>query len=249
MSWWKNVWRRRSQDAELDAELRCHVDRRIQDYVSAGVSTDEARRRVQMEFGGLDQTKEECRDVRPLHWLDDFVRDVRLGFRGLARDRLFAVSVTTILALGIGTSVTMFSVLDAVVLRPLPYARPGAAGADQHAPHHAEPMGWHVGGQLLRLAPAEPRLRGHDVLPANQRQHGHVCRHRRAARAQEGLVGPEFFELLGTPPLIGRTFSREEFDERERVVVLSEGLWQEQFATIRRRPRPDAVDRRRWTTW
>src|SRR4029453_17574092 len=81
--------------------------------------------RVRLEFGELDQAKEECRDVRPLRWLDDLGRDARLGFRALRRERLFTASVTIILTLGIGTSVTMFSVLNAVVLRPLPYDRPG----------------------------------------------------------------------------------------------------------------------------
>src|SRR5262245_59124419 len=125
MGWMKNVWRRRSQEQELDAELRFHIDRQIDDYVQAGLSREEARRRVHLEFGGLELTKDECRDVRPLRWLDDLMRDVPLGFRGLARDRFFTISVAAILGVGIATSVTMFSVLNAVVLRPLPYPRPG----------------------------------------------------------------------------------------------------------------------------
>jgi putative ABC transport system permease protein len=230
MSWWRNVWRRRSQDAELDAELRFHVDRQVQDYVNAGLSADEARRRVRLEFGSLDLTKEECRDVRPLRWLDDLVRDVRLGFRGLSRDRLFALSVTIILAVGIGMSVTMFSVLHAIVLRPLPYARPG---------------------ELMRLTShliAQDRPDGTSMANfrdwrEQSRTFADMTFYRRTIvsavtfagidapqRAQEGLVGPEFFDVLGTPPLIGQPFSREQFERAERVVVLSEGLWQEQFA-------------------
>jgi hypothetical protein len=88
MSWWKNVWRRRSQEAELDRELRFHLERQFRDYVNAGLSPDDARR-VRLEFGELDLAKEECRDVRPLRWLDDLARDARLGFRALRRERLF----------------------------------------------------------------------------------------------------------------------------------------------------------------
>ena len=136
------------------ARRRAAVPRRaaVQDYVDAGLSLDDARRRVRFEFGGLDQAKEACRDVRPLRWLDDLVRDVRLGFRGLGRERLFAASVTIILALGIGTSVTMFSVLNAVVLRPLPYARPGELARISTHLIAQNQLGWHVGGQLSRLA-------------------------------------------------------------------------------------------------
>ena len=230
MSWWKNVWRHRSQEAELDAELRFHAERRVQDYIDAGLSLDDARRRVRFEFGGMDQTKEACRDVRPLRWLDELVRDVRLGFRSLGRERFFAASVTLILAMGIGTSVTMFSVLNAVVLRPLPYARPGElARLSTHLIAQNRPDGTSVANFL--------------DWQQQSRQFAGMTFYRRTSvsavtfagtdapqRAQEGLVGPEFFTLLGTPPLIGRTFTLEEFDRREPVVVLSEGLWQEQFA-------------------
>jgi putative ABC transport system permease protein len=229
MSWLKNVWRRRWQERELDAELQFHIERRIDDHVEAGLSREEARRRVQLEFGGLELTKDECRDVRPLRWLDDLIRDVPLGFRGLARDRLFAVAVTAILGIGIATSVTMFSVLNAVVLRPLPYARPGElATINTHliaqnrwdGTSMANLIDWRAQSKTFvsmtfyrRTMIAQVTFAGIDA----------------PQRAQEGLVGPEFFGLLGTPTLVGRTFSLEEFDRKERVVVLSEGLWREQF--------------------
>jgi macrolide transport system ATP-binding/permease protein len=226
---WSISRRRLSADQRLDLELRDHIERQVADYVASGLSEADARRRVRLELGGLDQAKEECRDVRPLQWLDELVRDVRVGFRSLSRDRLFAASVTIILALGIGTSVTMFSVLNAVVLRPLPYARPG---------------------ELARLSTYLIRQDQFDgTSMANfldwrqqSRSFASMTFYRRTSvsavtfagtdapqRAQEGLIGPEFFELLGAAPLIGRTFSREEFERRERVVVLSERLWQEQF--------------------
>ena len=230
MSWLKNVWRRRYQEQELDAELRFHIDRQIDDLVREGLTRDEARRRVQLEFGELELAKDECRDVRPLRWLDDLMRDIPLGFRGLARDRLFAISVTAILGIGIATSVTMFSVLNAVALRPLPYARPGElATVNTHlmvqnrwdGTSMANLVDWRDRSKTFasmtffrRTAVTQVTFAGFDA----------------PQRAQEGLVGPEFFELLGTPALAGRTFSRQEFERRDRVVVLSEGLWHERFA-------------------
>jgi putative ABC transport system permease protein len=162
-------------------------------------------------------------------WLEESLRDVRLGFRALRRERLFALSVTLILALGCGASVAMFSVLHAVVLRPLPYARPA---------------------ELVRLTTqliAQDRPDGTSMANlldwrAQSRMFADLTFYRRTAvtvvtfagadapqRGQEGLVGPEFFATLGTSPLAGRTFTRDEFDRRERVVVLSEGLWRELF--------------------
>jgi predicted permease len=230
MSWWKKLWRRPAREAELDAELRFHLEQQFLDYVNAGLSSAEASRRVRLEFGNLILAKEECRDIRPLHWLDDLVRDVRLGFRALGRDRLFAASVVIILALGIGASVAMFSVLNAIVLRPLPYARPGEL-AVLHTHHITRNqwdgtsvpnfLDWRAQGKSFAGMTCYRRTQASQVTFAGADA---------PRRAQEGLVGPEFFQLLGTAPLIGRTFSGEEFERRERVVVLSEGLWREQFA-------------------
>src|SRR6185295_11902439 len=116
--------RRRAADERLDLEIRDHIERQVADYVATGMSEAEARRRVRLEFGGVDQAKEHCRDVRRHQWLNELGRDVRVGFRSLVRERMFAVSVITILTVGIGATVAMFSVLNTVILRDLPYARP-----------------------------------------------------------------------------------------------------------------------------
>jgi putative ABC transport system permease protein len=219
-----------SQEPRLDLELRDHVERQVADYVAGGMTDADARRRVRLELGGLEQAKEVCRDVRPWQRLDELRRDVRIGFRGLARDRIFAVSVAAILTVGIGASVAMFSVLNTVVLRPLPYARPAElAMVTTHEIAQNRPDGTSLPNLFdwrrqsttfagmtfyLRTIVSSVTFAGRDA----------------PQRVQEGLVGPEFFDLLGTPPLVGRAFSHEEFDRRERVVVLSEGLWQEQFA-------------------
>jgi putative ABC transport system permease protein len=222
--------RRSSAEHRLDLEIRDHIERQVADYVASGMSEPEARRRVRLEFGGLDQAKEYCRDVRPHHWFSELLRDIRIGFRGLRRERLFAGSIVLILALAIGASVAMFSVVNAVILRPLPYARPGELAV--------------VATHLM----TRNRFDG-TSLPnfldwrAQSRTFAGMTFYRRTAvsavtfagrdapqRGLEGLVGPEFFSLLGTPPLIGRTPSQAEFDRKDRVVMISEGLWQEQFA-------------------
>ena len=233
MSWWKKIWRYRRQEAELDAELRYHVERQFQSYVTDGLSPAEAGRRVRIEFGELRLVKEECREVRPLALFGDLIRDVRLGFRSLGRDRLFAVSVTVILALGIGASVTMFSVLDAVVLRPLPYPDPNElATVSTHLITQNQWDGTSL-PNFLDWSAQSQSFAGMACYRRTQVSQVTFAAAEAPQRAQEGLVGPGFFELIGAAPLIGRTFTPEEFEKRERVVVLSEGLWQEQFARSR----------------
>ena len=221
---------RRTAEDRLDLELRDHIERQVADYVARGLSEAEARRRVRLEFGGLDQAKEHCRDVRPHRWFGELLRDLRVGFRGLRRDRLFAATVMLILTIGIGASVAMFSVLRAVVLRELPYARPGELAfitthliAQNRADGTSFPnlLDWQEQSRSFagitfyrRIAASAVTFAGRDA----------------PQRGLEGLVGPDFFSLLGTPPLIGRAPTPTEFDRRDRVVVLSEGLWQEQFA-------------------
>jgi hypothetical protein len=119
MKWFWNT----SPDQRLDLELRDHIERQVADYVARGMSEPDARRRVRIEFGGLEQAKEHVRDVWPHHWLSELIRDARVGFRSLRREPLFALSVTLILTVAIGASVAMFSVLHTVVLRALPYPR------------------------------------------------------------------------------------------------------------------------------
>ena len=116
MRWfWNTV-----SDQRLDLELRDHIERQVADYVASGMSEPEARRRVRIECGGLQQAKEHVRDVRPHQWFSELIRDIRVGFRGLRREPLFALTVTIILTVAIGASVAMFSVLHAGVLRALP---------------------------------------------------------------------------------------------------------------------------------
>jgi len=221
--------RRRSREALLDAELRDHCERLFDEYLRQGCSPAEARRRVAVEFGPLELAKEECRELRPLQWLETTGRDVRLGVRALARERLFTLSVTLILTVGIGATIAMFSVLNGVVLRPLPYA----------SPHEIAVLATH-----RMLQNQFDGTSGANFLDWRQqsRSFSGMALYRRTSasqvvfegadgpqRVQEGLVGAEFFDLLGAPALIGRTFSAEESARGEPVVLLSEGLWRDEF--------------------
>ncbi|MEP7131883.1 MAG: permease prefix domain 1-containing protein, partial [Acidobacteriota bacterium] len=130
--WWftaplrlKSILLRRRVEGELDEELRFHLEQKIEEGMAEGLSPEEARSRALRAMGGLEQKKEEMRDMRRIHWLTDFVDDVRYAFRSLRRTPGLAVFVVITLALGIGMTTTPFSMLDALIFRPYPVPNPG----------------------------------------------------------------------------------------------------------------------------
>jgi predicted permease len=124
MSWLTRLLRRGRLERQLDAELRDHLERQVADYVRDGMSEADARRRARLEFGGLDQIKELCRDARGTRWFEDLLQDVRYGYRSLRRVPGFTAVVVATLALGIGTNVAIFGLIDALLLRSLPVRNP-----------------------------------------------------------------------------------------------------------------------------
>src|ERR1035438_1289143 len=111
----------RGQQGDLDEELRFHVEQSIETNIASGMTAEEARRQALIEFGGVERAREQCHEQRPGWWLGTVAQDVRYALRGFRRNPVFTITVIATLALGIGATTAVFSVVDRILFRPLPY--------------------------------------------------------------------------------------------------------------------------------
>src|SRR5580693_4799186 len=121
MSWWKSLFSKGASDAQMNSELRFHVDELTDENIAAGMSPEEARRQAILEFGGHEQLKEELRDVYRVRVIESTLANLKSAFRFIRKSPTFSITVILTLALGIGANSAVFSAIDAILLRPLPF--------------------------------------------------------------------------------------------------------------------------------
>ncbi len=226
-SLWRGLARRSSFEAEMDEEFRLHLELRTEDLIRSGLPPAEAARRARLEFGSAEVHKERARASLGLRIFDEVRGDVRYGVRTLLRTPGFTVVAVLTLALGIGATTTIFSVLDAVMIRPLPFRDAGRL---------VELDGVGIGGGNERRHGPSLTLADVRSLPVFQRVVAYAAGGLNLSsggmpeRIAVAEVTPGFFETLGVRPVLGRAFAPEEgVPHGPHVAIVSRALWRERL--------------------
>ncbi len=219
--------RRKSVEDELDGELRAHSERQVEKFVKSGLSMGEAKRRARLEFGGSEQVKEECRDARGVSFIETTIQDLRYGLRQLRRAPGFAIAAVLTLALGIGATTAIFSVVDAVLLHSAHYARSSELVViTERGPQTAA-------GSINEVPPGDfidwqEQVPGFQGIAAYQSWEFHALSGGvEPDEVWASPVTPNLFRLLGVNAVRGRTFAPNE----TQAVILSHQYWETHFAS------------------
>jgi len=221
------IGRSRQRDRAIDDEISGHLAEATEEYVRRGLSLEEARRAARRSFGGVTQAKEVYRQVRSFMWLEDVWRDSRHGLRTLRKSPAFTAAAAATLALAIGANTAMFSVLNAVLLRPLPYRAP-----EQLAMLWTEDPTQNLREGRSALWSVE-QWRSQSQSFADMATFDSVSMTLAADDGAEQIVGasisPNLLPLLGIQPALGRSFSADEAEQQQRLVLISHRFWQSRF--------------------
>jgi predicted permease len=233
MPWWRRLrsgvrglWRRDRRQRELEEELRFHLERQAEENARAGMGPEQARRAAVLRFGGVEGIKEECRDSWGGRLVETLAQDVRHGLRTLAKSPGFTAAVVLTLALGIGANTAVFSVVNGVLLRPLPYpgseqlvilrqAVPGAGIED-------------LGFSVKEVEDFRDQNRTLEEVIEYHSMSFTLLGGSEPRRVRTGVVSARFFDVLGVKPHLGRTFQAgEDAHGADPVLVLSHEYWRE----------------------
>jgi MacB-like periplasmic core domain len=224
--WSQAIWQRSRAESEMDAELRFHINAYADDLIRVGISREEALRRAGVEFGGIERAKEECRDARGINLIESLVQDLRFGLRMLRKSPSFTCVAIVTLALGIGANTLVFSVVNALLLRPLPVERPRELAFlenEHYGPSQSYPDYKEIRDRNQTFA----GLAGYRITPMD------LGTNAGADRIWGYLATGNYFDVLGVKPAIGRVFHQSDDQQpgASPYVVLSYSTWQSRFGS------------------
>lgn len=229
MGWLRRLFSRERLEADLDKELRFHFENQVADKVRCGIPESEARRRTRIEFGGIEQIKEDCREQRGTVWLESLLQDLRYALRMFAKSPGFSATAILTMALGIGATTAIFSLVNATLLDPLPYPHPeelvrieddlpgvGATDAGISIPEWKDLQRSGIFQYVVLEIFGSANL-----TDASQ-----------PSRLQYEGVSPAYFAMLGVKPELGHTFDpQDQTPGFTGDVVITDGLWKRDFGS------------------
>jgi putative ABC transport system permease protein len=228
MSWWKSILPKRASDAQMNSELRFHIDELTDENVAAGMSPSEARRRAILEFGGHEQVKENLRDVYRIRVIESTYANLKSAFRFIRKSPTFSITVILTLALAIGANSAVFSAIDAILLKPLPF--PDADQLTLVEQHNSKSA-----AILTRVAPTrlDDWNRLNSTFQALTGYYSEDVSESTGAlpeKVTRAWVSSRFFQVWGLVPASGREFTPEEETlNGPNAVLISDRFWRRRF--------------------
>jgi predicted permease len=224
----RSLFRRKTVEAELDDELRFHVEQQVVTCIRSGMTREEARRQAQLSVGGIDRVKEECREERGVQRLENLLQDLRYGWRMLLKKPAFTIVAVLTLALGVGANTAIFSIVNAVLLRSLPFRDPdrlvriffNQPGVGLRDVRFSKPELDDLQTRAGVFEDVTPIFEGSEDLTGVQQP-----------ERVEGVNGSfSYFSMLGVTPQIGRLYGLQDFAPGfAPEAVISDGLWRRAY--------------------
>src|SRR5207248_11204571 len=227
----RSLFHRRQADQELDDELRDHLERKTEEYAAQGMTQEEAHRRARLDLGGIEQTKEKCRDARRVNRIQDLTQDLRYGLRILRKSPGFSAVAVLILAIGIGANTAVFSVVNAVLLKPLAYRDPDRIVTVSNLSTSREaPTALSKQVSVPDFQDWHDQSSSFEAMAYYSSRETAVIRGSTADYARITSVSPEFIGVFAVEPLIGRSFAVEEMKPGAGgAALISYTYWQSHF--------------------
>jgi predicted permease len=222
----RSLFRRETVESEMEEEFRFHHERELEKYLKIGMSRHQALRQVRMDFGGLEQVKENCRDARGVSLVEMLAQDLRYGWRTLLKSPGFASAALFTLALGIGANTAIFSVVYGILLRPLPFRD----ASRLVVLNETTPRVGNVSVSYPNFQDWRAQSRSFSEMAAVSSVQFNMTGVNQPENIGGLAVSPNFLSMAGVRPLIGRSFTAdEEKAGTQPVLLLSYSLWQSHF--------------------
>jgi predicted permease len=228
MHWLSRIFRKEQSEKQLDAELRFHLEKQVAEYIASGMPPVEARRRAHLDFGGLESIKQQTRESRRGNLLETFFQDLRYAFRMLRKNPGFTLAAVITLALGIGANTAIFSIVNDVILRPLPYKN--SSRMVEISAHSAMYPAFSLGISWINFRQIRAQVSSLEQTSAYYQNEKTLTGIGEPSVLSVAFVTDGFFEELGVKPQIGRLLSDSDAKPGQKsTAVISDSLWRTRF--------------------